>query len=196
MPEDYAHDVFISYTRAGPVGPWVRDLLRPQVRDWLGQELGREPRVFIDTAIDDGAAVLPEVRRALLGSRCLLAVWSRPYGTRPWCCAEWQSMAERQRTLAPPHPLILPVAFYGLTDSQMVTMGGEDVRVSFNFEPHSALNKGMAESPRFVSFVEEVQRVCRELARRIEHAPPFRPDFPFRDPPAEAPAAFAYPGPR
>jgi hypothetical protein len=45
---DYKYDVFLSYTRSAPVGPWVAERFLPLFRGWLREELPYEPHIFVD----------------------------------------------------------------------------------------------------------------------------------------------------
>lgn len=95
----YEHDIFISYPRAGPIGRWVREVFDRELRAWLPMEIG-ERRVFRDVpGLEPGVRWPEEIERALLRSKCIIAVLAPPYFHRPWCLAEWHTMRAREAEL-------------------------------------------------------------------------------------------------
>src|SRR6266496_3735129 len=97
---DYVWDVFLSYRRIDPVDTWVRDLFQRDLSDWLGDELGRNSRVFFDQdVLETGDSWPDELRQALRTSRVLLAVLSPRYWISKWCQIEWESFKMREEVL-------------------------------------------------------------------------------------------------
>lgn len=118
MPADYQYDVFISCRRPNPVGGWVKNHFHPLLVEWLSQAMPYEPEIFIDAEGIETSDDWPlKLRQALLGSRCLVTVWSADYFRSAWCMAEWKSMAKREdllgyRTPENPSGLVYPVVFF------------------------------------------------------------------------------------
>jgi hypothetical protein len=50
----YESDVFLSYRRHGEWPGWVRDIFMPLFSHWLGEELPRDAKVFVDYEIETG----------------------------------------------------------------------------------------------------------------------------------------------
>ncbi|MGE0797957.1 MAG: toll/interleukin-1 receptor domain-containing protein [Lautropia sp.] len=83
------HDVFVSYAHDPAENrEWVRDrIVRPLGR--LTGPDGRRLRIFFDEqSIDVGRAWKREIELALLGSRCVVPVYSDRYFDRPYCREE------------------------------------------------------------------------------------------------------------
>src|SRR5512146_1527304 len=95
----YHWDVFISYRRAGNVTGWVQNHLHPVLVSCLADELDRPPQVFVDNQMEVGTYWPDELANAQRMASYLLAVWSPPYFTSPWCVAELHSMWAREQLL-------------------------------------------------------------------------------------------------
>ena len=113
----YEFDVFISYRRHGEWPIWVRELFMPLLSHWLGEELGREPKVFVDYEIRKGDAWPHELAYALSKSRVLVALWTPTYFNSKWCKSELAHMWTREtqcgfRTKDNPKGLIFPASLH------------------------------------------------------------------------------------
>lgn len=67
----YDWGLLISYPRRDPLGPWVQDHLFPLLDRWLGAQTQSAPRLFIDTAMEDGTDWLSHLRESLHRSKYL-----------------------------------------------------------------------------------------------------------------------------
>jgi hypothetical protein len=194
MPDGYVYDLFVSYTRKGPVGEWVHNHFYPRLSDWLGEywDGEREPRIFIDSQIETGTRWPDVLKENLLRSRCLVAVFSPPYFRRPWCLAEWRSMWQREELLARrgPRPrLIFPVVFAD-GDSFPDDAKTAQLRDLSRFNvPHAQFRKTNA----YTLFVRAMQAVAQDLRGMIKAAPDWESDWPVVEPPAPPEPGFQLP---
>lgn len=78
---NYEHDVFLSYPRKGKiVEQWVLTRFKPMIEDYLANELGRIPRIFVDQIqISPGESWPDRLKFSLARSKCLIAVWTPLY---------------------------------------------------------------------------------------------------------------------
>jgi hypothetical protein len=95
----YEFDVFISYPRRDPVGPWVQDRLHPLLTRWLGASMIQPPRIFIDGAMEDGTNWPSNLSESLHRSKYMVAVLAPPYFGSAWCLSEWDTMRRRATSL-------------------------------------------------------------------------------------------------
>src|SRR5712691_10059721 len=98
MPQNYNHDVFISYRHETPVFEWVKDHFYYLLKAWLPHYMpvNHKTEIFIDSHIETGTEWPLSLRRELKCSRCLLTVWSPVYFQSEWCIAEFESFRERK----------------------------------------------------------------------------------------------------
>ena len=117
MPDDYQHNVFISYKRDPIQDAWLRDhfvrLFSAAVREEIAGACGRLPAgIFFDQAvisdenrqfdlngIDPGQQWRDALADALKSSRCLVALWSPLYFFSEWCKTEWTTFRKRSDQL-------------------------------------------------------------------------------------------------
>lgn len=188
----YEFDLFISYRRAGNVRDWVQRHLHPVLEACLEDELPEPPRIKIDTKIETGAAWPTDLKRALQRSKYMLAVWSAPYFTSPWCVAEWRTMVERERllgfrTLGNPRGLVLPVLF---ADGDYYPQLARDTQGRIDFRAWSYPDEVFSTTPEYLRFRDAVRSLAQEIAGRLNEAPDWADNWPAVTPPVEnAPAA-------
>jgi hypothetical protein len=114
----YRWDVFLSYRRCDLWPEWVRDHFLPLLTHYLGEELGRDARVFVDTdVIETGSAWPLRLAEGLSESRAMVCLWSKQYFNSPWCLAELAHMRARETacgfaTPANPECLIVPAVLH------------------------------------------------------------------------------------
>jgi hypothetical protein len=194
MPDGYDYDLFVSYTRKGPVGEWVHNHFYPRLSAWLAVywDSDRDPQIFIDSQIETGTRWSDVLKEKLLRSRCLVAVLSPPYFRRPWCLAEWRSMWEREDLLARrgARPrLIFPVVFAD-GDSFPADARAAQLRDLSRFNvPYPQFRR----TREYILFDREMQVVAQDLARMIGTAPEWESDWPIVEPPAQADSGFQLP---
>lgn len=95
----YEWDVFLSYSRSGESGRWVRELFYPTLKKWLDQYAKKPPKIFYDINATADSGQWPQaLRMGLLRSRLMISVVTPAYfAASPWCRAEWESMRARER---------------------------------------------------------------------------------------------------
>jgi hypothetical protein len=178
----YAYDVFISYTRRGEAGDWVRNHFEPRLRGWLDQSMVEAPRIFWDRDIETGQTWPITLRTALAQSRVLVPVLTMPYFRSAWCVAELNTMIAREQMLAlrsaeNADGIIYPVRFFG--------EGFPDPIPAIQYEDMSEWaypNVGFQEAVKYMDFVDAVRAFASKLAQRLPQAPDWHPDWPVRMP--------------
>lgn len=176
-PTDYDYDVFVSYRRHGLWLPWVQSNFEPLFRHWLGEELGRPARVFIDYITPAGNTWPLGLAKALATSKSMVCLLSRTYFSSTWCVTEFGQMRAREEKLglrvpARPDGLIVPATLH---DGDSFP---SEVRVIQQAQLQAYANTRMApNSPR----AEELERAIRawvpDVAAAIGRAPVFDPTW-------------------
>lgn len=189
--DGYEYDLFISYRRNGNVRDWVRNHLVPRLHDCLIDELGHEPRIFLDTQQDVGTHWPENLARALQRSHLLLAVWSPSYFTSRWCLAEWQTIRRREQVLGiggPQDPLglVYPIRF---SDGDRFPAEARNVQQEMSFKEWRYPYPQFKDSPLYLPFHQAVVDLAERLASRFDNPPPWQPDWPteWPDPPDSGP---------
>jgi hypothetical protein len=95
------YDCFISYRRLDDLGPglvqgggWVTQFYDAATR-CLGEWLGQKPNIFMDTGMERGAELPPELSRSAAASAVLVPIVSPGYQLSTWCTREFQAFRER-----------------------------------------------------------------------------------------------------
>ena len=163
---DYAYDVFISYKRHPEWTVWTRERLCGLLDTYLSQELGRQPRIFIDERIEPGADWPERLANALARARILLAVFSRDYFGSAWCLHELDLMHERSRQFEGSN-LIIPVIGHDgeLIPDEIARIQAFDLRAYRNTD----LQRNTS---RYERFADSIQSLAPHLVAAIESAPP------------------------
>ncbi len=190
----YEFDLFVSYNRTKNARRWVRRHFVPRLREYLVEELGREPRIFLDKDQEVGTYWPDNLERALQRSQLLLAVWSAPYFESAWCLAEWRTFQRRERVLGigPDDPLglIRPVRF---ADGDNFPPDAQNVQQEMRFTKYNFPDKQFADSPRYLEFRTKVGRFGQQLLPCLKDPPPWCADWPSERPPPQSPAPFRRP---
>jgi hypothetical protein len=182
VPDDapgYTYDVFLSYCRQGGTVPeWMRNHFHPTLSQCLFNELGREPRVFLDTQmIEEGDHWPSQLIEAHRRSRVLVAVWAPPYFQSRWCLAEWRTMLERQRLLGRPG-LIYPVVVHDgerFPPEARSTQGRDMKKWLVPFQVFD-------QTPEYIEFHRQVAATAKDLYARLCRVPEWQPDWPVLTP--------------
>jgi TIR domain len=93
---EYEFDVFVSYRRYGEWPLWIQEHFRPVFEHYLGEDLGRNARVFFDNSLESGDEWPNHLGRALGRSAVLVPLWSKTYFNSPWCITECAFMFKRE----------------------------------------------------------------------------------------------------
>jgi hypothetical protein len=114
----YQWDVFLSYRRFKEWPGWVNDHFLPLFTHYLGEELGRDANIFIDTeAVETGCVWPLKLAEGLSESRVLVCLWSKQYFSSSWCLAELAHMRARESacgfgSMERPECLIVPAILH------------------------------------------------------------------------------------
>jgi TIR domain len=188
-PGDYAYDVFISYKREPKdeelLTPWIKEIVK-RIRLWLGMSLGgADARMFFDTEVMKPGAPWPFVlQQAVRTSRCLLPIWSPAYFRSPWCVAEWHSFVARERLIGPDASLVVPITVH---DGQWFPTEARRVEC-LDISQYAATTAAFWETRRADELDVLLRAFADDLARVVESAPPYQPDWPVLiEPPSTPP---------
>lgn len=176
---NYRYDIFISYTRGGEAGDWVRNHFQPQFKGWLEQTMPSQPAIFWDRDIDVGQSWPTALREALAHSRIVVPVVTHPYFRSEWCLAELNTMIARAALVADigvgPEQIIKPVLFFG--------EGFPEPIASLQY---ADMRKWAYPAPVFqqtaawIPFLDAVKAFAGTVADSLPQAPPWDPHWPVR----------------
>jgi hypothetical protein len=184
----YEWDLFVSYPRRDPIGPWVHDRLLPLLQRWLGAALPQVPEIFVDERMTSGTHWPSAISNALLRSKYMLAVWAPPYFASGWCMSEWQTMKEREARLgrgkAGAPGLVRVIRFFdGDTFPEEAKAIQADNYTEYNKFPPG---KSTLRSRRYLEFETKIQTLSEELAKQIVESPPWDASWPIMQTPDPA----------
>jgi hypothetical protein len=187
---DYGYDIFLSYSRrGGNAARWVQTHLVEVLTKCLEDELGRTPKVFLDTRMETGTKWPLELERGLRRSRMLLAVLSPLYFKSEWCLAEWESMALREHSVGmtspeAPNGLIFPLVY---SDGESFPESARE-RQSRSVKDWGYPYPQFASSLAYLDFHDEMKSVAAELGAQLEAVPAWREGWPIERPRPVGPA--------
>jgi hypothetical protein len=175
----YEWDVFISYERASPMGGWVTDHLKPFLNTFVGNELNRPARIFLDQAgISTGQAFDAVLRNALGCARVLVPVLTPLYFHSVWCRRECAIMLHRERqlayrTAARPDGLVVPIkVFDGIHFPPPV----QQIQ-SFDLRDYWIEGPAFRTSLLYVEFQTLLKQLAADVAVAISRAPAWHESF-------------------
>ncbi|HEU4728880.1 MAG TPA: toll/interleukin-1 receptor domain-containing protein [Kofleriaceae bacterium] len=176
----YEWDVFVSYPRRDPIGPWVHDRFLPVLQRWLNAALPSVPRIFVDEQMQGGAHWPSTLADALQRSRYMVAVLAPPYFGSSWCMSEWQTMKAREEQLglgrAGSPGLVRAIRFF---DGDTFPADARAVQAD-DFTCYNLFPPGRTplKTRPYREFERKVQAMCQDLATRIAAVPPWDPSWP------------------
>jgi hypothetical protein len=186
MMADYEYDVFFSYKRHALTLDWTVGV-HSRLRYWIEQEVGGRPvKVFIDDeGIETGDHWPQKLKHALKMSKCMVCVWSPAYFQSNWCVSEWESFRERERRLnLQSHGLIAPLRFH---DGDHFPEDARCVQWT-DVAPYTSTVPAFWTSHRAMELEEVLKTFAARVARIIQNAPEFEPDWPVVEAPGLSPA--------
>jgi len=175
---NYEYDIFISYSWDAPCGPWVAKHFAPCLEEWLTAEFGRKPRIFWDrTQLNYGEKLSGTIQRALLGSPCLVPVWSNMYFKSNWCIAEWRTFRLREsRKNLTQSGVICPVLFHG-DPGKYPTEARVDPALYCDMRNWNYFDEAK-DMQDYSLFRKEVRKLAAQLKERVNEAPQFVATWP------------------
>jgi hypothetical protein len=186
----YEFDVFISYTRRGNPHGWMHNNFLPRLRDCLDDHLADEPALFVDEEMDRGVNWPHRLEYALNRAKIMVAVFSPQYFRSPWCLAELQTMAARERLFGlnsaeRPYGLIYPLVF---SDSDNFPDFVRD-RAWRDLKKWNRPDPVYQQTIEWVGFHEQVETIAIDLAKLLPRVPDWAPGWPTHrpDPPWRPP---------
>jgi hypothetical protein len=173
MATDYQYDVFLSYLRERPCGPWVKSHFLPYFSHQLGNALNRPASVFFDQVeIHSGQKWPARLKEALACSRCMVAVWSPLYFQSEWCQNEAAILLHRESVLG-----------FGTTQKPNGLIVGLKVNDGKHFPPYAKFTQrgdfqeyyydcpGFFQTPLHVDFQRKTAEFAEDVALIIKDAP-------------------------
>jgi hypothetical protein len=172
----YRWDVFLSYRRFKEWPDWVKNHFLPLFTHYLGEELGRDADVFVDTgAVESGTTWPLKLAEGLSQSKVLVCLWSRQYFSSSWCLCELAHMRAREQacgfgSVAQPGCLIVPVVLHDGEDFPPAVRHIQ--RADFKEVANVRIAKGSA---RAEQLADAVRHWVPEVKNAVMRAPDFDP---------------------
>jgi hypothetical protein len=172
----YRYDVFLSYRRHKEWPKWVNNHFLPLFEHYLGEELGRDAHVFLDTSEIESGSVWPyKLAEGLAQSRVLVCLWSRQYFSSPWCVTELAHMRAREDacghgTPNQPGGLIVPVVIHDGEDFPLEVRHIQVADFQDIVNVHMAPNSATAEE-----LARRVAKWAPDVRAAVHRAPEFDP---------------------
>jgi len=169
--KDYLFDFFISYKRDAETRSWIEKHFRPLLNLRVRQEIGRDPRIFIDDQLETGASWPVQLGESLGRSRILIALWSKDYFSSNWCVLEMSQMLAREkqsnmRGVGNSRGLVIPVVIH---DGEEFPNSLCDIQ---RIDIQSCFNVRMAVDSRRAEDLDAIlAREARAFAKALECAP-------------------------
>lgn len=171
----YKYDVFLSYRNIDPISEWIDQYFLRQFKVGLRSALGYDPRIFFDKEnIRSGDQWKERIKRSLMKSKCLVAIWSPTYFHSEWCLRELKTMMNRERnfglrTIEKPQGLIFPIRG---RDGIHFPNYANDIQQR-DFKRFLRIGEGFGRTERFVEFQDEMEIWTEEVAYGVDNAPPY-----------------------
>jgi hypothetical protein len=113
----YEYDIFISYKRYGEWTQWVCGEFLRLLRFHLANELGRDPKIFVDNQLEAGTDWPKDLALKLTVSRVLVPLFSKMYFGSDWCLRELYAARFKEeqlglRTACSPSGIIVPARIH------------------------------------------------------------------------------------
>ena len=179
--ESYHYDVFLSYSRKGQWPSFVANIFLPAFDHLLSEELGQQIKLFQDThEIRTGEYVQERLKRELVRSKVMVALWSKLYFSSDWCKIEASFMlsrAESFREKQVTDRLVLPLVIHDGADFPPLLneIQQQDIRKYAN--PYLA-----KDSLRKEELYEVLRSFAEDVADAIRAVPDESFAWPYGDP--------------
>jgi hypothetical protein len=169
----YQYDVFISYRRHEAWPKWVAECFLPIFIHWLGEELGRDAKVFCDSNLETGNDWPIELGTKLASSRIIIPLLSRQYFGSDWCKTELALMCAREKqcgfgTTVRPHRLIVPAIIHDGDDLPRVVNSIQAVKLQ-EFSNAFMTPK----SPNMEELSSKIRLWSPDVAKAIKRVPDY-----------------------
>jgi hypothetical protein len=172
---EYEFDVFVSYRRYGEWPVWIQEHFRPVFEHYLGEDLGRKPRVFLDTSLESGDDWPRHLTISLGRSAVLVPLWSKTYFNSPWCLAECALMFEREKICGyrsdRDDVLVLPASIHDGDDFPLYARKLQYLRL--NDYANMRLNRNGQSAEAMVDLIRTwTPRIARAVSRAPDNCDP------------------------
>lgn len=173
----YEYDIFISYRRLGETRSWIESYLAPLIVHHLSLDLGRNPKIFVDSQIEAGDSWPIVLGNAIASSKVIIPLWTRKYLQSLWCSCEIGHMLERERKLGyrcsnNSGGLIFPTIINDgdTMPVQISTIQKYEMQEFFKL----TLNK---DGNKYTEFEDKVKLLADKIGRALDDAPDWQADW-------------------
>ena len=176
----YQYDVFFSYKRDVQSDAWHRVVME-KLQFLLKLELGcAKVPIFFDTEeIHSGQRWRSKLADALKASKTIVCIWSPLYFQSQWCISEWKTFTEREKKFN--RVLVIPARYH---DGESFPQEAQDTQ-SMDMSNYSSTMESFWKTAMAVDFEKNcLEPFAKEVANVIRNVPPFKPDFPLFEFPA------------
>lgn len=174
---DYIYHIFFSYKRDPLTLTWHREVVK-RIKLYVCNELNIPQdnlKIFFDEkTIEAGDDWEDELRDAIKTSKCLVAIWSPEYFHSNWCLIEFHSFLDRQEMLNK-KGLIIPASYH---DGKHFPEVARAIQF-LDFSEYASTIDAFWQSVDAVTFDKKLKDFSKNIAKKIDSAPPFHKDFPF-----------------
>ena len=161
---NFIYDIFISYPREAY--QWVKELLMPALVEYLSDELGYTPRIFIDfTEIISNESINESINSASSQSKVLLHIISTNDYTNSVSTSISYTFINREKSIDT--PLIFPLKYTFIENTPEIYKDKEVYDFS-NFN----LEETIKSTKLRVNFAQEIEKLAINIARSLSKKKP------------------------
>jgi NAD-dependent oxidoreductase involved in siderophore biosynthesis len=201
----YEFEVFLSYRRGerlqpggafdlAPEGRWVHNVFLSKFRTALDNAYPGA-RIAIDADIPPGAPWDATLKKWVLRSKCLVAVWSSMYFRSEYCRSEFHTILDREKPRAANDEPTLRRSIVPIAWSDGIWYDDEAKASQYlrDFVEFNAFEKPLEDEDRVARLSAAMDRLCRQVANAIQSAPAWNPTWKWCDKPPLPPAGGDFP---
>jgi TIR domain len=172
----YRNDVFISYKRGRLAEEWLDSFFLYFFEEYLDNELGRKSNIFVDRkGLTQGVEFDEALFEELIGSRCLVSIWSPLYfNASEWCVKELLTTKYRQEfyklsNSTKPKTLLWPVVTKKIDP---MPEAFKNIHY-FDYSQYFLVGDAIRRDPRYLQFQDDLRKDILLVADIVKNAPAF-----------------------
>ena len=171
---DYTFDIFLSVKSDEVFAEWVRDTFIPLFGFYIKEDVRAKCRrafaglFFYKTNLGPGDPWPDELRAAIRGSRCAVALCSPEYFYSRYCLTEFHSFLERSRTEKA--KVLIPAAVH---DGEAFPDEARNIQIA-DFADFVIVGPGFRETKKFMMLQEKLTKFSLRVAELVSLAPAFK----------------------
>jgi hypothetical protein len=173
----YQYDIFISYRRDTETRNWIENHFVPLLEHHIKLDIGRDPKIFIDSQLEAGTTWPISLGKKLGESRTLIPLWTKTFLNSDWCKCEIGHMLEREkllglRTIDKPGGLIFPTVIHDgdTMPVELKTIQKVEIQECYCISMRR-------DSERSELLEDKLRSLACEIAQAIENAPGWQDDW-------------------